>query len=178
MRPLWRRAARTARPARVRMRSRKPWVFALRRLFGWNVRLLTGAPDGLIVRKREPPRDISAGMRNAAVGIGLCTLAAYRSSVKPACCSPSGRVATPVLWDQHAAVRSPCGQTGRLPFIGHASRGRPRLWTTTERLLSAAETRLRSQDVALTGRSGSATCTTCGQTCGICRARARGASGE
>jgi hypothetical protein len=48
-RPLWRRAARTARPARVRMRSRKPWVFALRRLFGWNVRLLTGAPEELVV---------------------------------------------------------------------------------------------------------------------------------
>src|SRR3954454_13807384 len=30
-----------ARPARVRMRSRNPWVFARRRLFGWNVRLLT-----------------------------------------------------------------------------------------------------------------------------------------
>jgi hypothetical protein len=44
-RPLWRRAARTARPARVRMRSRKPCVLARRRLFGWNVRLLTGAPD-------------------------------------------------------------------------------------------------------------------------------------
>ena len=40
-RPLRRRAARMARPARVRMRSRKPWVFARRRLFGWNVRLLT-----------------------------------------------------------------------------------------------------------------------------------------
>jgi hypothetical protein len=44
-RPLDRRAARTARPARVRMRSRKPCVLARRRLFGWNVRLLTGAPD-------------------------------------------------------------------------------------------------------------------------------------
>jgi hypothetical protein len=30
-----------ARPARVRMRSRKPWVFARRRVFGWKVRLLT-----------------------------------------------------------------------------------------------------------------------------------------
>jgi hypothetical protein len=40
-RPLRRRAARMARPARVRMRSRKPWVFARRRLFGWKVRLLT-----------------------------------------------------------------------------------------------------------------------------------------
>jgi hypothetical protein len=43
-RPLRRRAARTARPARVRMRSRNPCVFARRRLFGWNVRLLTGTP--------------------------------------------------------------------------------------------------------------------------------------
>ena len=45
-RPLWRRAARIARPARVRMRRRKPWVLARRRLLGWNVRLLTrGLPD-------------------------------------------------------------------------------------------------------------------------------------
>jgi hypothetical protein len=29
-----------ARPARVFMRSRKPWVFARRRVFGWKVRLL------------------------------------------------------------------------------------------------------------------------------------------
>jgi hypothetical protein len=41
VRPLRRRAARMARPARVRMRSRNPCVFARRRLFGWNVRLLT-----------------------------------------------------------------------------------------------------------------------------------------
>ena len=45
-RPLRRRAARIARPARVRMRSRNPCVFARRRLFGWNVRLLTGTPGG------------------------------------------------------------------------------------------------------------------------------------
>lgn len=41
VRPLRRRAARMARPARVRIRSRNPWVFARRRLFGWKVRLLT-----------------------------------------------------------------------------------------------------------------------------------------
>ncbi len=40
-RPLARRAPRIARPALVRMRSRKPCVLARRRLFGWNVRLLT-----------------------------------------------------------------------------------------------------------------------------------------
>jgi hypothetical protein len=41
LRPLPRRAARIARPARVRMRSRNPWVRDRRRLFGWKVRLLT-----------------------------------------------------------------------------------------------------------------------------------------
>ncbi len=41
VRPLRRRAARIARPARVRMRRRKPCVFARRRLLGWKVRLLT-----------------------------------------------------------------------------------------------------------------------------------------
>lgn len=40
-RPLERRFARIARPARVRIRRRKPWVLARRRLFGWKVRLLT-----------------------------------------------------------------------------------------------------------------------------------------
>ena len=52
-RPLRLRAARTARPARVRMRSRKPCVLARRRLFGWNVRLLTGTPGkGYLMRAR------------------------------------------------------------------------------------------------------------------------------
>lgn len=41
-RPLVRREATIARPARVRIRSRNPCVFARRRLFGWKVRLLTG----------------------------------------------------------------------------------------------------------------------------------------
>lgn len=39
-RPLPRRAARTARPARVLMRVRKPWVLARRRLLGWKVRFM------------------------------------------------------------------------------------------------------------------------------------------
>lgn len=39
VRPLRRRAAMMARPARVRMRNRNPWVLARRRLFGWKVRL-------------------------------------------------------------------------------------------------------------------------------------------
>lgn len=68
-RPLARRPARMARPARVRIRRRNPWVFARRRLFGWNVRLLTrGLPyDGLERRQRclrlgdEPVRPAPVG---------------------------------------------------------------------------------------------------------------------
>jgi hypothetical protein len=41
-RPLRRRAPMMARPARVRMRNRKPWVLARRRLFGWKVRFTSG----------------------------------------------------------------------------------------------------------------------------------------
>ena len=45
VRPLLRRWAMIDRPARVRIRWRKPWVFARRRVLGWNVRLLTlGSP--------------------------------------------------------------------------------------------------------------------------------------
>lgn len=40
-RPLRRRLAMIARPARVRMRRRKPWVLDRRRLFGWKVRFDT-----------------------------------------------------------------------------------------------------------------------------------------
>ncbi len=63
-RPLRLRAARTARPARVRMRSRKPCVFARRRLFGWNVRLLTVSPCSLACGRRRssvqaPPRPLT-----------------------------------------------------------------------------------------------------------------------
>lgn len=49
-----RRDARIARPARVRMRRRKPWVFARRRLFGWKVRLLTrGLQECLLSQERQ-----------------------------------------------------------------------------------------------------------------------------
>lgn len=68
VRPLWRRAARTARPARVRMRSRKPWVFALRRLFGWNVRLLTGSSRRVdrVIIPLSGPRSAVWACRTAA----------------------------------------------------------------------------------------------------------------
>jgi hypothetical protein len=43
-RPLARLRARIARPARVRMRRRNPWVFLRLRVFGWKVRLDIVAP--------------------------------------------------------------------------------------------------------------------------------------
>lgn len=54
VRPLLRRLATIDRPARVRIRRRKPWVFARRRVLGWNVRLLTlGSP--YLLRSRGRP---------------------------------------------------------------------------------------------------------------------------
>lgn len=52
-RPLRRRAATIARPARVRIRSRNPWVLARRRLLGWKVRLplLTVGSPGACCRR-------------------------------------------------------------------------------------------------------------------------------
>jgi hypothetical protein len=40
LRPLRRRAEITARPERVRMRTRNPWVRLRRRLLGWYVRFI------------------------------------------------------------------------------------------------------------------------------------------
>jgi hypothetical protein len=48
-RPLRRRAPKMARPARVRMRRRNPWVRARRRLFGWKVRLPLLTAQNLLV---------------------------------------------------------------------------------------------------------------------------------
>ncbi len=61
-RPLRRRAERMARPARVRIRSRKPWVLARRRLLGWKVRLVT---VGLHHRVVGRPLQMTAWVRAA-----------------------------------------------------------------------------------------------------------------
>jgi hypothetical protein len=52
----------------VRMRSRKPWVFARRRLFGWYVRLLTlGTPSSS--RRRARRRTGTARWVGCHVGV-------------------------------------------------------------------------------------------------------------
>ena len=63
VRPLRRRAAMMARPARVRMRKRNPWVLARRRLFGWNVRLPLVTTVGLPVLGARPQ---PSGLRRRA----------------------------------------------------------------------------------------------------------------
>jgi hypothetical protein len=77
-RPLRRRADRMARPARVRMRRRKPWVLARRRLFGWKVRLLTSVlrnwsgPGGLMSaggRPDQPQSEARARLRTSITGM-------------------------------------------------------------------------------------------------------------
>ena len=66
-RPFSRRAFRMARPARVRMRRRNPWVLARRRLLGWNVRLplLTVFSPGLKMRFK---RAVLQCLRRVAIG--------------------------------------------------------------------------------------------------------------
>jgi hypothetical protein len=62
-RPFRRRAASTARPALVRIRSRNPCVLARRRLFGWNVRLLTGGSTWRCQHPAVRPRGAPARSR-------------------------------------------------------------------------------------------------------------------
>lgn len=77
-RPLLRRFATMARPARVRIRSRKPWVFARRRLFGWKVRLLTRGLQECFV-SRGCPRDM------ACVGRRRLSPCAHEKLATPEC---------------------------------------------------------------------------------------------
>jgi hypothetical protein len=72
-RPLRRREDKMDRPARVRMRRRNPWVFARRRLLGWNVRFDTrdsGISPGLQGWGRPPPGRRNHLRYNASAGVG------------------------------------------------------------------------------------------------------------
>jgi hypothetical protein len=74
---LRRRAARMARPALVRMRSRKPCVLARRRLFGWNVRLLTGdSRSGAFIAMPGPARGRASARQNRPGKLGPFTVRA------------------------------------------------------------------------------------------------------
>ncbi len=89
LRPLSRRAATMVRPARVRMRNRKPCVLARRRLFGWKVRLLTArVSEGRASSTRDGP---------GCEAIGQSTVRSARVPVKQAAADtpPAGKSARP-----------------------------------------------------------------------------------
>jgi hypothetical protein len=88
-RPLPRRAERIARPARVRIRSRKPWVRLRRRLLGWKVRLLTGglprcSRSWWDVHLGDPTQNDQGRGRSAAAHSDFPTVRASPKPVKPA----------------------------------------------------------------------------------------------
>jgi hypothetical protein len=76
LRPLRRRADRIERPARVRIRRRKPCTLCRRRLFGWYVRLLTSSSPG---RCRGRPKSRSHDARGVG-GSGAASHATFWST--------------------------------------------------------------------------------------------------
>jgi hypothetical protein len=133
VRPLERRAARMARPARVRIRRRKPWVLARRRLFGWNVRLLTrglldlrsGSAGGRLVgRGRGADRPVPGG--NAAAVVDATdngTVGGRRWSNRPRL-TPSGPVTGRNRSSEHGAG-FPTATPRRWPGKKRAGCGQP-----------------------------------------------------
>jgi hypothetical protein len=60
-RPRLRRARSTARPPRVRIRTRNPWVFFRLRVLGWNVRFTTRLRAACLWRRRSDPGSWTEG---------------------------------------------------------------------------------------------------------------------
>jgi hypothetical protein len=58
VRPLSRLALMIARPARVRMRARKPCLRARRRVLGWNVRFTDSRPSRTFTTNGQAPRPV------------------------------------------------------------------------------------------------------------------------
>ena len=177
-RPLRRRAARIARPARVRMRSRNPCVFARWRLFGWNVRLLTwdsrwteevGAATGPAMRAahmREPALAIAGPVNGTRPGYRRSNRGLARRPWAP----PGGQVTA-------GSSRKPWGglssdragtlrNTSRLPN-GHRSRALGCGQRSRARGSGTGRPPGSHNPRRPMGRAAapSATCTTCGKTC-------------
>jgi hypothetical protein len=64
----------------VRMRSRKPWVFARRRLFGWKVRLLTSKLRLRALSRGHQLQDATLAERGEAT-VRAYAVAAGRSTI-------------------------------------------------------------------------------------------------
>lgn len=99
-RPLRRRAAKMARPARVRIRRRKPWVRLRRRRLGWKVRLLTGELQNRsrmygLRQRRQGPR--AGGRQRSLQDSDLPTVRGGITRVKPNRASSRRAVADPPI---------------------------------------------------------------------------------
>ena len=126
-RPLERRAERMARPARVRMRSRKPWVLARRRLFGWKVRLLTSK-----LRLRTTSRGASKLQDATLAERGGATARPYAG---PSRRSTIARPTRRLSGSSRLAVSSVCARCEAFPARGRLP-GRPRVDADVTSLLA------------------------------------------
>lgn len=119
LRPLRRRADRIARPARVRIRSRKPCTLWRRRLFGWYVRLLTSSlqvVDGTVHGPGRTTHDVASLERTTGT-------ACPRARTLGKHCG-RGRPAGPVVDMRHRSNRSRPANGTRRASAGSIRRGR------------------------------------------------------
>lgn len=137
-----RRFARIARPARVRIRRRKPWVLARRRLFGWKVRLLTRG-----LQKKSVVSGCRLGCHRAPTSSSLTPECTASRSLFAICAHRRQAAATidNSTWLRYARLRHPVkpalpGRHYPQPGDNNLNRmGRPdyRGWTPVRSLLSA-----------------------------------------
>jgi hypothetical protein len=164
-RPLRRRADRIARPARVRIRSRKPCVFARRRLFGWNVRLLT-----TLSPYDNSPRQPVAATASSDPGSGLdgCSRRGDRAITAASDPQPYGRARGRVkpLADVAPGVRA-TRRTGRGFVENRLKAGRHGRYG--QHLPQVSSTDLCRRLVRRRRTPGPSTC--CGHPCGELGAR-------
>ena len=161
-RPLRRRPARMARPARVRIRSRKPWVLARRRLFGWKVRLDTDTPH---------VDQVTAGLAEAGDSSRLLRRKVLRTD--PRACGHTERNRKERLC--HGTRRNGSGQTAKShPLPGSGPRREPSIIAGTEPKEDATRRSMvvvrrnahRGSPARVRDQSPVPSPTTCGQTCG------------
>jgi hypothetical protein len=139
LRPLRRRAARIARPARVCIRTRKPCVLARRRLFGWNVRLLTRELQN---RRAHMVRGDTSHHRTFTRVRGHTTGAAIRLT--------------------HGTAPATSGSNR----AGASCEREPDTWPTRYGPLLPVSREVRHAGWSRRTQRGTSSCTVCGQRCG------------
>src|SRR5699024_5156257 len=124
---------RMARPARVRMRRRKPCLRARRRLLGWKVRLLISRAPVVWSRRRSedrPPTCAHVGHREVLAWAGESGRKSAWSTVREA--GQEGQnhrrrnrvaAANPPSCPYHLDVRRTTRRRRKNPVVGHLRRG-------------------------------------------------------